>query len=127
MSFWRKNRTMFLLSVCVGVVSGCGGGGDGGGSDGVQGGAGPSVVASPASATLTWNPVPPPSTVNGYKVYFGTSTGNYVPPDGGNVDVGNATQVALNLQSGETYFFSVTAYNSAGESGFSNEVSKAIP
>ena len=32
-----------------------------------------------------------------------------------------------NLTAGSTYYFAVTAYNSAGESGYSNEASATIP
>ena len=83
------------------------------------------VITAPASgrATLTWAPETDPS-VKGYKVYSGTSSGAYGAP----VDVGNVTTFQIfNLQSGNTYYFAVTAYNSAGESGYSNEVSKRIP
>jgi len=83
------------------------------------------VITAPASgrATLTWAPETDPS-VKGYKVYSGTSSGAYGAP----VDVGNVTTFQIfNLQSGNTYYFAITAYNSAGESGYSNEVSKRIP
>ena len=58
------------------------------------------------------------------KVYVGTAPGVYGPP----TDVGNATTAKVtNLTNGQTLFFAVTAYNTAGqESGFSNEVSKLI-
>ena len=83
------------------------------------------AITTPSSgtATLTWDPETDPS-VKGYKVYAGTSSGSYGAP----VDVGNVTTFPIiNLQSGKTYYFTVTAYNSAGESGYSNEVSKGIP
>ena len=83
------------------------------------------VITAPASgrATLTWAPETDPS-VKGYKVYSGTSSGAYGAP----VDVGNVTTFQIfSLQPGTTYYFAVTSYNSAGESGYSNEVSKNIP
>jgi len=81
------------------------------------------VITAPASgtATLTWNPA---TSATGYKVYSGTGSNAYGAP----VDVGNvATFQISNLQSGNTYYFAVTAYNSTGESGYSNQVSKSIP
>jgi len=83
------------------------------------------AITSPSSgtATLTWDPETDLS-VKGYKVYAGTSPNVYGAP----VDVGNVTTFPIiNLQSGKTYYFAVTAYNSAGESGYSNEASKIIP
>ena len=81
------------------------------------------VITAPASgrATLTWDPA---TSATGYKVYSGTSSGAYGSP----VDIGNVTTFQIfSLQPGTTYYFAVTSYNSAGESGYSNEVSKNIP
>ncbi|HRF64106.1 MAG TPA: PKD domain-containing protein [Candidatus Competibacter sp.] len=71
---------------------------------------------------LAWNAST--STVSGYKVYYGTASGNYAS----NVNVGNATTSTVsNLTDGSTYYFAVKAYDSAGnESGFSNEVSQTM-
>ena len=83
------------------------------------------AITAPTSgtATLTWDPETDPSVI-GYKVYTGTSSKTYGSP----VNVGNATSFQIiNLQSGKIYYFAVTAYNSAGESGYSNEGSKSIP
>jgi Fibronectin type III domain/FG-GAP-like repeat len=56
----------------------------------------------------------------GYRVYYGTSSGAYTTVH----DVGNnATARVTDLIVGVTYYFVVTAYNDAGESGPSNEVS----
>jgi hypothetical protein len=85
----------------------------------------PPVLTAPSSgtATLTWDPETDLS-VSGYKAYVGTSSNAYGAP----VDIGNVTTYQIvNLQPGTTYYFAVTAYNSAGESGYSNEVSKSIP
>jgi hypothetical protein len=83
------------------------------------------MITAPSSgtATLTWDPETDLS-VSGYKAYVGTSSNAYGAP----VDIGNVTTYQIvNLQPGTTYYFAVTAYNSAGESGYSNEVSKSIP
>ncbi len=78
-----------------------------------------------SSATLTWA-ANGESDLAGYKVYRATASGAYGAPIAtlqGNV----VTYVATGLQSGTTYFFVVTAYDSAGnESPVSNEVSKSV-
>lgn len=85
------------------------------------------TVSAPAtsSATLTWNAVTA-SDLAGYKIYRATTSGGYGAPIAtvqGNV----TTYIASGLQSGTTYFFVVTSYDTAGnESSFSNEVSKSI-
>jgi len=82
-----------------------------------------SPPSSNSTATLTWNP-DASSNLAGYKVYQGTASGVY----SSSISVGNVTSYAVsNLAVGNTYYFTVTAYNSSGtESGFSNEVSKSI-
>lgn len=56
----------------------------------------------------------------GYKVHVGTASRTYSQ----NIDVGRVTTFTVpNLADGQTYFFSVTAYDvMANESSFSNEV-----
>lgn len=69
--------------------------------------------------TLAWNP-DLASGIAGYRVHYGTSSGNYTQMR----DVGNATTATIsNLANGQTYFFVATDYNGAGiESSPSNEV-----
>jgi fibronectin type 3 domain-containing protein len=78
-----------------------------------------------SSLTLTWN-ANTESDLAGYKIYRATTSGGYGAPIAtvqGNV----TTYIATGLQSPATYFFIITAYDSAGnESPFSNEVSKSI-
>lgn len=143
------------------AVAGCGGGGAGTSSSLASGAAisnsgapastpasTPASVTSPTAKiqTLTWNA---PTTnalgtaindLKGYKIYYGTSSGNYGTP----VDTGcgpcpsscpgpapAGTACTYNLQSLQlpagTYYFSVTSYNSSGkESDYSNETVKII-
>ena len=64
--------------------------------------------------------------VIGYKVYYGTKTGEYTESK----DVGNVTQYSLtelNLTQGLTYYFMVRAYNDLGESDDSNITSYSAP
>jgi hypothetical protein len=87
-------------------------------------------TARAADITLSWDPPTensdgtPLSDLAGYKIYYGTSSGNYTTV----VDVMNATIYTIkNLPEGFTYYFAVTAYDIYGnESEFSNEVSKII-
>ncbi|MCW1924759.1 fibronectin type III domain-containing protein [Luteolibacter arcticus] len=68
----------------------------------------PSEVVS-----LEWNANPEPNVV-GYKVYFGTQSGDYSAV----IDVAGATQTELPAVSlGTTYYLAVSAYNAAGEEG----------
>jgi Fibronectin type III domain len=77
--------------------------------------------ATTSSATLTWNAVT--GTISGYKVYVGDAPRLYTRT----ITVGTSTSTSVNsLTVGRTYYFVVTAYNSAGESTPSNEVSKTI-
>ncbi|MCX6966245.1 MAG: Ig-like domain-containing protein [Verrucomicrobia bacterium] len=71
------------------------------------------------SAVFTWSPSA--DAVAGYRLYYGTSSGNYTQ----SVSVGNVTQATVsNLTAGTTYYAAVTAYNSSSlESVKSNEVS----
>ena len=83
------------------------------------------------SATLSWTPPTtntdgsPLTNLAGYKVYWGTSQGNY----SNSVTLNNAglsMYVVENLTPG-TWFFVATAFNSAGtESSFSSVASKTI-
>ena len=73
------------------------------------------------AVTLTWDASPD---ANGYKMYCGGSSGSYGSP----VDVGNVLEHPISTPG--TYYCAATAYNEAGESGFSNEVFftiRAIP
>ncbi len=61
----------------------------------------------------------------GYKVYYGQESGKYLA----HIDVKLALKHAFNnLAEGQTYYFAVTAYDTAGnESAFSVEVSAQVP
>ena len=82
-----------------------------------------------SDVTLTWDT---DIQVEGYKIYY--KTGSSGPPYNGTdaaegdspVDVGWASEFTLRaLSDDEDYYFVVTAYNSEGESGYSNEVTTA--
>jgi hypothetical protein len=75
------------------------------------------------AVTLAWD-ANTEADLGGYKIYYGTSRGTYpFIVDAGNV----TTQTVTNLQESVTYYFSATAYNTAGlESDFSTEISHTI-
>src|SRR5712671_1015069 len=69
---------------------------------------------------VSWNPSVDGSTI-GYRVYQGTNSGAYTSV----TTVGNLTEASFGgLQSGSTYYFAVTAYDTNSlESDFSSEIS----
>jgi hypothetical protein len=88
----------------------------------------PAPVPTPtptSSASFAWNADAATSSANtntvGYKLHAGFSSGNYTQT----TDLGNTTTATVPLtQSGSTYYFIVTAYNSAGvESPVSSQLS----
>ena len=81
---------------------------------------------SPGSVTLTWTANREPD-IAGYKVYVGTASGTYSFPGSAFV-IGKVTSYTVsNLPMGQTYFFAISAYDSAGnESLLSAEVSKSL-
>ncbi len=123
-TFYRRKEVSMLIIIMSLFVSlsfyGCGGGGGGGST---------SSNSPGNSATLTWDP---PSTnadgtpltdLDGYKIYYCTSSGNYTKV----VNVGNVTTYKIEPLNPGTYYFTVTAYDTSGnESDYSNEVSRII-
>ncbi len=121
------------------MIAGCGGGGSGGS----EGSGSTSTVSDSTgtddtgtnltgTASLTWDA---PSTnadgtiltdLAGYKIYYGTESGNYTEVR----NVENVTTVPIDelpdIQSG-IWYFAVTAYDTSGnESDYSNEVNTEI-
>jgi len=82
-------------------------------------------ASTAGTAALTWN-ASTESDLTGYKVYRGTGSGTYGAPIA-TLPRTTTNYTATGLQNGTTYFFVITAYDSAGnESTYSNEVSKSI-
>jgi len=81
-------------------------------------------AAHAGQVTVAWDPNPEPE-VAGYKIYYGTTAGNYTS----SLDAGSATSILISgLQDGATYFFSAVAYDASNnESGFSNEITYVVP
>jgi len=87
-------------------------------------------IKADGQADLSWNPNTEKDFA-GYRIYYGTAPRNSNCPPGGyadNIDVHKATNYNIsNLKNGQTYYFSVTSYNSAKkESCFSEEMKKPI-
>ena len=90
-----------------------------------------SVPAEAGQAALSWSAPTtntdgtPVSNLAGYNVYVGNASRSYQQK----INVGNTTSYNVaNLNDGATYYFAVTAYNSAGmESPYSTEGSKTFP
>jgi fibronectin type 3 domain-containing protein len=77
------------------------------------------------AASLIWN-ANTDTNLAGYNVYQATSSGAYTTPVA-TVPKPATSYTVTGLKTGTTYFFVITAYNSAGvESLLSNEVSKSI-
>ncbi|MBP6671403.1 MAG: fibronectin type III domain-containing protein [Gemmatimonadales bacterium] len=108
----------------------------GGGSDGPTGGnTPPSAVAGVAATianntvSLSWNPVPG---AVGYRVYMASTSGvtrtnvTTLPGNMTHTDLPTQFEHPPGLDANTTYFFIVTAVNSAGESSESCEVSAEI-
>lgn len=129
-SVFRTILPLFVFLLCIS----CSGGGGGGSDETATQPAGTATesggtVTKPAETgtepggteqvTLAWNASTSPD-IQGYKLYYGTESGNYKYVK----DVGNSTtDTLMNLINDVRYYFAVTAYTSAAESGFSNEVS----
>jgi fibronectin type 3 domain-containing protein len=71
----------------------------------------------------------PDARVVGYRVYFGTASRSYAQSAGTGLNAGaNTTYTVTNLGTGKTYYFAVTAVDSAGaESAYSAEATKSFP
>jgi len=83
-----------------------------------------SVSTTWAASRLVWDASS--ETVNGYIVYWGkTSDSGY--PNSHQVEGLTCPLDDLHLIPGESYKFVVTAWNSRGESGYSNEVTWNVP
>jgi len=89
-----------------------------------------SVVSSQAGqASFSWLPNTAPDPT-GYKIYYGTAHSDYnVVINVGLPEVidGRVRAQIDGLQEGQTYYFTVTAYNDIGESDYSTEVQYTVP
>ncbi len=83
------------------------------------------TTSATSTATLAWS-ANKETDLAGYKVYEGKSSGIYTAPIA-TLSKATTSYPVTGLQTGTTYFFIITAYDTAGnESLHSNEVSKSI-
>ncbi len=75
-----------------------------------------------AQVKMAWNPV---SGASGYRVHYGTASGNYNAA-GSPLNVVGSTTTSVTIPDSTTYYFAVKGYSSAQESGYSNEVNNPI-
>lgn len=118
---YKRSINSVLIILILILTVGCGGGG--GGTSDVVGASGSNAT------TLSWNA---PTTnadgtaltdLAGYKVYYGTSSGNYSL----SVDIGNITGTVISSLESGNWCFAVTAYDTSGnESAYSAETCKTI-
>src|SRR5881396_1545551 len=83
------------------------------------------AAAAATGLALSWQASPSSPNIDGYRVYYGTSSGNYSQ----HVDVlGTATTASVaNAAAGSTYYYTVAAYKGSLESTRSNEVISSVP
>lgn len=84
------------------------------------------------SVTISWTPPAvnvdnsPLTDLAGFRVYYGTSSGNYTSSIQVN-DPAATSAVVSNLTPGVTYHFAVSAYDTSGnESSKSTDISKGL-
>ncbi len=95
----------------------------------------PTPTPSPVlrTATLSWsaptlNEDGTPGTARGYKIYYGTSSGNYTTTVSEATIGNNTSYVVTGLQSGRTYYFAIVSIDAAGEdSRMTNELPYLVP
>jgi fibronectin type 3 domain-containing protein len=92
----------------------------------------PSTVTLPLTADrkgearLTWEPVQAED-LAGYRVYYGKVSGFYEQPRGQGLETPIPALTITGLESGATYYFAVTSYDTSGnESAYSSEVWKVV-
>jgi len=77
--------------------------------------------AHAADVKLAWNAS---ANAIGYKLHVGTASGSYTQ----HIDVGAVTAATVpSLAAGTKYYFAASAYNTVGESGYSNEATAVAP
>src|SRR5213595_2155254 len=82
------------------------------------------AAAAATGLALSWQASPSSPNNDGYRVYYGTSSGNYSQ----HVDVlgTGTTATVANAPSGITYYYAVVAFKAGVESTPSNEVTSSL-
>jgi len=75
------------------------------------------------AVTLTWTANDPIENVTGYKIHYGSTSGQYSDSkDVGNVTSCEIEDVIATLEDGKTYYLAATAYSATSKSDYSSEV-----
>ena len=82
-------------------------------------------AAAATTLTLTWQASASSPNIDGYRVYYGTSSGNY-SQHADFLGTGTSTTVVAPPAS-STYYYTVVAYKGSLESSDSNVVMKSTP
>ena len=119
----EKTKFYFLMGLVFLMLSACGGGGSSTSSSNPPEG-------TTSSIPLSWEtPVSladgrPLADLSGFNIYYGKSPLGYSEV----IDTGDVRTYTLQNMPAGTYYFAITAYDSAGnETDFSPEVKKSIP
>ncbi len=117
-------RRILFFALIPTVLAGCNGDSSsgGGGSSIPSAPTGVSASAGNAQVTVSWNSV---SDATSYNIYWSTSSG-VTKTSGTKIPVSSSPYTHSGLSNGTTYYYVVTAQNSAGESTESSQVS-AMP
>lgn len=124
----KKLTTLLLVMVTSLLLTACGGGGGSESSDSRTPGdtaPGQTRLSWTAPSTRTDSSYLPLSDVEGFRVYYGTSSSDLVLL----VDINDnsLTEYTTDVLPSGSYFFAVTAYDTEGnESGFSNVINKDV-
>lgn len=123
--FYSKLLSLTVLATCS-LLAACGGGSAADLGAGSPGG-GADVGEGNQTAALRWSAASD-ARVKGYRVYYGTRSGQYLQQRGAGLDAGVSTEyLVAGLATGATYYFAVTGYDDAGnESDYSAEASKTL-
>jgi hypothetical protein len=119
---WRKSRFVGAVIVLTAVLAACGGDEEAAESQAP-------LPTGTGSALLSWTPPLQNSdgtallNLTGYRIYWGTSPGNYSK----SVTIGaNLSSYVIEQLAPARYYFVATAISPMGESAYSNEVTKLV-